>query len=90
MSRQSNQGYQQLSVHSAATSLTVPQLANVAVITVENATVRMRGDGTAPTTTVGFPLATSTPFTYDGEISRLQLIATAGTATVNVMYFMAV
>lgn len=90
MARQSNQGYQQLTVHSAATSLTVPHLANVAVISVETQAVRMRDDGTDPTASIGFPLATGTPFTYDGELSRLKLIAQTGTATVNVWYFLAV
>lgn len=76
-------------MHSAATSLTVPQMANLAVISVETQAVRMRDDGTDPTASVGFPLAASVPFTYDGDLARLKFIAQTGTAIVNVWYFLA-
>ena len=48
-------GFQALTVTSgAAVALTVPAAANMAVISVENNSIRTRDDGTNPTTTVGF------------------------------------
>ena len=87
MSRQVNMGYQQLAVSTAAASLTVPNTANLAVICATGQNARMRDDGTAPTASAGLPLTTNQPFTYDGELSRVQIIAEAGTATVEILYY---
>src|SRR5579864_6785505 len=82
-------GYQQLSVTSgAAVSLTVPNGATTAVVSVETAAVRWRDDGTAPTTTVGMPIAAAAaPFVYSGALSAIQFIAQSTTATVDVSYY---
>ena len=46
MARQENQGYQQLTVSTAASALTVPQMANLAVICSTGQNARLRDDGT--------------------------------------------
>lgn len=90
MSRQVNLGYQQLTVHTAASALTVPSRANLAVICSTTQNTRLRDDGTAPTASTGLPLLAGQPFTYDGQLDKVQLIAEAGTATVEILYYLAV
>lgn len=90
MARQENQGYQQLAVSTAASSLTVPQMANLAVICSTGQNARLRDDGTAPTASTGLPLVVNQPFTYDGQLDKVKIIAEAGTATVEILYYRAV
>ena len=80
-------GYQQITSLSASTSLTVPSYASVAVITVEGAGVRYRDDGTAPTASVGAPLAVGQSLTYMGALSNLKFIQQTSGATINVLYY---
>lgn len=81
-------GYEQLSSLSSAASLTVPAGANFALITAETAAVRWRDDGTAPTASVGMPMATSdAPLQYSGTLSALQFIAQTGSPKLNVSYY---
>lgn len=89
MSRQSNQGYQQLAVSTAASALSVPLLANLAVFCATGQNARMRDDGTAPTASTGLPLYVGIPFTYDGELGKVKMIAETGTATVEILYYLA-
>lgn len=52
--------------------------------------IRIRADGTAPTATVGFKLATGASMTIYGNPSDLKMIrdtSAAGDATVEVLYF---
>jgi hypothetical protein len=84
-------GYQQLSVGSTtASNLTVPGGAIAGSISVESQAVRFRDDGTAPTSSVGFPIAVTSngpPFDYAGNLGAVQMIAETGTATVNILYY---
>lgn len=89
-------GYQQLDSLSSAAGLTVPSRdptsgmttkANFALIVAEAQDVRWRDDGTDPTATVGMLLKTGVIFQYDGDLSKIKFIETAGSAKVNVSYY---
>lgn len=84
-------GYQQLTV-TTLQSLTIPAACNgapvLAVIKVETQAVRYRDDGTAPTSSVGMPVAvTDAPIYYEGTISALQFIAQVSGGVVDVSYY---
>jgi hypothetical protein len=80
-------GYQQITSLSASTGLTVPSGATLAVIVPEAYPVRWRDDGTAPTGSVGMPLAIGTTLSYDGDLSRIRFIEQAASAKLNVSYY---
>jgi hypothetical protein len=80
-------GYQQITSLSASTALTVPSGATLAVIIPESQAVRWRDDGTAPTGSVGMPLAIATTLSYDGDLSRIRFIEQAASAKLNVSYY---
>lgn len=89
-------GYQQIVGLVASTALTIPTRSNqtglsgtptVAVITVENAAVRWRDDGVAPTSAIGMPLQPGSVFFYDGDLTRIRFIQQTPTATLNVSYY---
>jgi hypothetical protein len=84
-------GYQQLLVNSAA-SLTIPAACgsnpSLAVIKAEVAPLRYLDNGSAPTTTVGMPIAiTDAPIQYEGTISALQFIAQTSGGIVDVSFY---
>jgi ABC-type nickel/cobalt efflux system permease component RcnA len=80
-------GYQQITSLSAATALTVPSGATLAVIVAEAQAVRWRDDGVAPTATVGMPVGTYVPLIYDGDLSRIRFIEQTASAKINVSYY---
>jgi len=89
-------GYQQIVGAAASTGLTVPSVDPVtglaakpiqAVIICEGAGIRWRDDGTAPTASVGMPIAVGTVFVYDGDLNRLRMIQQAATSTINIGYY---
>jgi hypothetical protein len=88
-------GYQQITVLTASTPLTVPprdinglsSTPTVAIIVPEGQGVRWRDDGTAPTATIGMPLAAGAVLVYDGDLTRIRFIQQAATATLNVSYY---
>lgn len=89
-------GYQQIVGAAASTALTVPSvdpstgmaaMPTMAMIIVEGQPVRYRDDGTAPTASVGMPIAVNNVFFYDGDLKRIRFIQTAATATINVAYY---
>lgn len=80
-------GYQQITTLSAAQKLTVPNGARIARIVCETQAVRWRDDGTAPTSTVGMPLAVATEMTYDGNLGAIQFIEQTASAKLNVSYY---
>lgn len=80
-------GYQQITSLSAATNLTVPANATMAVIVVEGQSVRWRDDGTAPTSTVGMPLAVGSSLNYDGDLKKVQFIQQASGGILNISYY---
>ncbi len=80
-------GYQQITSLSAATPLTIPSRADMAVIEAESQAVRWRDDGTAPTASVGMPLAAGAFLIFDGNLSGLQFIEQTASAKLNVSYY---
>lgn len=81
-------GYQQITSLSAAATLTVPTGARCALIVPEAAAVRFRLDGTAPTATVGTPLAIGQPVTLNGPaaLAAAQFIQQAAGGIINVSF----
>ncbi len=88
-------GYQQISTLSSATSLTVPTLGPdglnakpvFALIVAEGAPVRWRDDNTAPTASIGMPLAVGVPFQYDGDLTKIRFIEQSASAKLNISYY---
>jgi hypothetical protein len=89
-------GYQQITGLSVAKSLTVPTRdpstgltvkANFALITPDTNGVRWRDDGTAPTSSVGMPLAAGVTLQYDGDLSKIQFIESTASAVLNISYY---
>lgn len=88
-------GYQQIATLTSAQSLTVPTVSpmgfkaqpTLAVIVAETQGVRWRDDGTAPTASVGMPLAAGVPLNYDGDLTKIQFIEQTSAAKLNVSYY---
>ena len=88
-------GYQQISSLSSATGLTVPardgignvQQPTFALIIAETQGVRWRDDGTAPTASVGMPLAAGVPLQYDGDLTKIKFIEQTASAKLNISYY---
>jgi hypothetical protein len=80
-------GYQQITSLSASTVLTVPVGATLALIVSETQAVRWRDDGTAPTATVGMPLATGVSLSYDGDLKNIRFIEQTASAKLNISYY---
>jgi hypothetical protein len=88
-------GYQQITDLSSAVGLTVPTLApdgsnqkpTFALIICETQGVRWRDDGTAPTASVGMPLAAGVPLQYDGDLNKIKFIQQSASAKLNVSYY---
>jgi hypothetical protein len=59
----------------------------IAIITPETQGVRWRDDGTAPTASVGMPLAAGVTLQYDGDLTQIQFIEQAASAKLNVTYY---
>ena len=80
-------GYEQLTGIAAATSLTVPLDAKIAIIDVEAVAVRWRDDGTDPTAAIGMNLAQLDTFIYTGDLNAIKFIEVAVGAILNVSYY---
>ena len=86
-------GFQQITVLTASTALTVPTSAVVgkarlAFIQSEAQAVRWRDDGTAPTAAIGNRiLTTGDGFWYTGDLSTIRFIEETATAKLNVSYY---
>jgi hypothetical protein len=88
-------GYQQITDLSSAVGLTVPTLApdgsnqkpTFALIICETQGVRWRDDGTAPSASVGMPLAAGVPLQYDGDLNKIKFIQQSASAKLNVSYY---
>lgn len=88
-------GYEQITGLSAVKSLTIPAkdlmglagTPRIAIITPETQGVRWRDDGTAPTASVGMPLAAGVTLQYDGDLTKIQFIEQTASAKLNVTYY---
>jgi hypothetical protein len=88
-------GYQQITTLTASTGLTIPTLAPdglnakpvFALIIAEGAPVRWRDDGTAPTASVGMPLAVGVPLQYDGDLTKIRFIQQSASGILNISYY---
>lgn len=83
----SPKGYQQITTLSSAARLTVPDGSRYAVIKPEAQAVRWRDDGTAPTSSVGMPLATTETLVYTGDLKAIKFIEQTSGAKLNIAYF---
>jgi hypothetical protein len=89
-------GYQQISSLSSAANLTVPARTLeglnakpvFALIIAEGQAIRWRDDKTAPTASVGMPLAVGVPLQYDGDLTNIQFIEQTVGAKLNISYYM--
>ena len=89
-------GYQQITSLSGAANLTVPVQTPdglnakpvFALIIAEGQDVRWRDDKTAPTASVGMPLAVGVPLQYDGDLINIQFIEQIAGAKLNISYYM--
>ena len=61
--------------------------ATTAVFVPEAQAIRYRDDGTAPTATVGQPVAVGTSVTYTGTLSKVQVISQTSGAKLNVLFY---
>lgn len=84
-------GYQQITIAAAAKSLTPPttaqQLPVYCIFIAEAQAIRYRDDGTAPTATVGMPIAISQPVRYDGDLKKIQFMEQVAGGIVNIQYY---
>jgi|TARA_R110000868_G_scaffold49434_4_gene159531 hypothetical protein len=88
-------GYQQITDLSSAVGLTVPTLApdgsnqkpTFALIICETQGVRWRDDSTAPTASIGMPLAAGVPLQYDGDLNKIKFIQQTASAKLNISYY---
>lgn len=80
-------GFQQITVLTTSTPLTVPTGTKEIQAVCEAQAVRWRDDSVAPTATVGMPLAVGTLLEYQGAIRNLLFIEQAVGAKLNITYF---
>jgi len=88
-------GYQQITDLSSASGLTIPATTPdglngkpvFALIVAEGAAVRWRDDNTAPTASIGMPLAIGVPLQYDGDLNKIKFIEQSASAKLNISYY---
>lgn len=85
-------GYCQLTSIDTAAALSacsggIPSGANTVIFEPEAQAIRYRDDGTAPTASVGFPVAVGGSVLYSGAISKLQVISQTSGAKLNVLFY---
>lgn len=76
-------GYSQ--VVGIASAISPPTPGRILKLMPENQGVRIRDDGTDPTTTVGFLIPAGTCYEYRGDATKLRIIEAAASATLNVL-----
>ncbi len=82
-------GHQQITSLGSAVALTVPAGAQRALMSATGQNVRLRDDGTNPTTSVGIRIVAGTwhPFLYEGDLAAVRVIQEAASATLDVAYY---
>ncbi len=92
---EAGEGYVQVLNLSATTPMALGPLMpamspRLILIKVEGQSIRFRDDGTAPTATVGYPVAAGEEFSYTGVPSNqqnLSIIGQTAGATVNILFY---
>ena len=77
-------GFQQVASFSTSTGFTPPAGSTVCYVTPEGNAVRFRTDGTAPTASVGAPIAVGQQLTLTVNLSAARFIPQTGSATLDV------
>lgn len=80
-------GYVQITNLTSAVGLSAPAGAVIAEIVVEAQGIRYRDDGTAPTASIGMPVAAGNSFQYAGDFTAIQFIQQTSGAILNVSYY---
>ena len=88
-------GYEQIGTVSSSIGLTIPAVdkngfavkPTIALIIAETQAVRWRDDGTAPTASVGMPLAVGVALQYDGDLTKIRFIEQTASAKLNISYY---
>lgn len=85
-------GYCQLTSLSSAVLIStctggIPTGASIALIVAETQAVRWRDDGTAPTAGVGMPIAVNGSLSYQGDLTKFQVIQQTASATVDIAFY---
>lgn len=81
-------GYvQDTSIDTAQALPSIPQGATRARIQVTAQAARWRDDGTAPTASVGMPLAVGSELVYEGNLATIKIISAVAGAVLNVAYY---
>ena len=86
-------GHAQLTSIDASTLLSsvtggIPVGTTIALITPQSQAVRWRDDGTAPTATVGYPLAISSELVYTSQsMGNLRFISQVAGAAINIAFY---
>lgn len=82
-------GFQSITDLSEAVGLTIPEGARIALVIVENAGVRFREDGVAPSATVGMPVPSKGIVRVTTNLSGIQFIeqASSSGAALSVTYY---
>ena len=76
-------GYAQ--VVGIAAAIDPPVGGRILKLSPETQGIRIRDDGTDPTTTVGFLIPAGTCYEYRGDVTRLRIIEAAASSTLNVL-----
>lgn len=84
-------GYCQLTSIDTSTLLSscsgFPATATRAVMIPEAQAIRYRDDGTAPTSSAGFPVAVGVVVDYTGALSKVRVISQTSGAKLNVLFY---
>lgn len=81
-------GYQQIDAATGVKTLTVPGGANKAIVQAETANLRLRLDGTDPTSSIGeIIVANATRELHGDELTAAKFIAVSGSPKINVHYY---
>lgn len=84
-------GYQQVAAGGADAAIALPSLPTgtmVAIIKPNTQTIRLRDDGTNPTTGVGYPITAGTEYAYTGaSIGAVKIISAVAGAGIDILYY---
>lgn len=80
--------FQTATITTAANLPTIPDTAVYAMVTIDGTSVRVRSDGTSPTTTVGHLYTSGSHLEISKpELANIEFVAVSGSATLSVTYY---